>query len=90
MAERARRFYRPAPPPEQPSDELVLLLLGDEAGAHWSSPHAHATYNWRGAHIASWSVPVASCVRCRGPHVGGWGLQTRGTTHQQCFPEMYP
>lgn len=78
-----------APPaPECAADELVLLLLGEQARRHWATLTSDR-YNWRGAHIASWSVPVACCIKCRGEQVGCDGLSARGTTHRQCFPEAW-
>ena len=73
------------PTPECPADAVILLLLGDRADLHWGAER----YNWHGAQIASWSVPVAACVRCRGEQVGCGGLTERGTTHRKCYPEAW-
>jgi hypothetical protein len=72
------------PQPECPEDETILFLLGESVDRYWAT---RERYNWRGAQIASWSVPVACCVRCRGEEVGTGGLQFWGTTHRQCWPE---
>ncbi len=80
---------RQLPEPECPEDEQILLRLGDKALNYWTSPRGPARYDWRAAQIASWSVPVASCVKCRGEQVGGAGLVQRHTTHRGCFPEAY-
>lgn len=79
-----RRPQHGAPAPECDADELVLLLLGARAPQFWGP----SGYDWRSAHAASWSVPVASCVRCRGEQYGCLGLRLRGTTHSACYPEV--
>jgi hypothetical protein len=74
------------PEPECPADEMILLLLGERAHFYRSTT---GRYDWRAAQLASWPVPVACCVRCRGEEVGCGGLQCRHTIHSQCFPEAW-
>ena len=76
---------RPLPAAECEADETVLLLLGDTAKEHWRQDR----YDWRLAHIASWSVPVACCIKCRGEEVGSASLAYQGTTHRTCWPEAW-
>ncbi len=82
----SRKRMEREPVPECPEDFQILLLLGDSRHGYWATP---TRYDWRAAQIASWSVPVASCVKCRGQQVGCGGLTGRQTTHRACFPEAY-
>lgn len=79
------QLERPAPAPECDADVTALLLLGDAATLHWTGDR----YDWRSAHIASWSVPVACCIKCRGHEVGSGGLSCTHTTHRGCWPEAW-
>lgn len=84
VSEELRR--RPEPPePECEADGQILLLLGERAWLHWGLD----VYDWRAAQIASWSVPIACCVKCNGDEYASGGLTCRHTTHRQCWPEAW-
>lgn len=77
----------PEPPaPEGEADEFALLLLGDRASRYWATPER---YDWRAAHIASWDIPVACCIKCRRGECASGGLTCRHTTHRHCWPAAF-
>lgn len=84
----ADKHHAAAAPPaaECAEDEQILLLLGSSSHRFRIGPDY---FDWRAAQIASWSVPVACCIKCRGEERGCGGLSERGTTHSKCWPEAW-
>jgi hypothetical protein len=68
---------------------IAFLLDKRPEDIEHESTRGSDCYGWRAAQIRSWSVPVASCIRCRRTERGTGGLICRHTTHRQCWPEAF-
>ena len=76
---------RLVPQPECPADTEILegLAIIDRETHFWRGDPLK--YDWRAAQIASWSVPIGSCARCRRTvHWACWRWRDRGHCPYGC------
>lgn len=72
------------------AEQQIAFLLGEtHEQIEQRGTGGSDCYGWRAAQIASWSVPVACCIKCRADEYGSGGLTCRHTTHRQCWPEAF-
>lgn len=81
------RERAPLPEPECPADLEILeglaLLDPMRASRYWYARQDR--YDWRAAQLASWTVPIGSCSRCRQTvHWACWRWRNNGHCPYGC------
>jgi hypothetical protein len=69
--------------------EIAFLIGRTPEDIDREGTHGSDCYGWRAAQIASWSVPIACCIKCRRDERACGGLTCRHTTHRECWPEAF-